>query len=181
MTPIPTQHRNLISRLGRIMQMAWVPKDYDATLRYWTDTMGVGPFFDMQHIQVDACKYRGAPVDLDFSVAIAYWGDMQIELIRQHNNAPSIYQTWLEQGREGLHHICLVVDNMEEARTLCTDAGAEVMQEVWLPGGGEAIYVDLGGLLVEMIDFPKEHLAVFADMKAAADSWDGSDPVRILG
>lgn len=181
MTPIPTQHRSLIARLGRIMQLAWVPKDYDATLQYWTDIMGVGPFFDMPHIQVEACHYLGQPVDLDFSVAIAYWGDMQIELIRQHNDAPSIYQRWLEQGREGLHHVCLVVDSMAEARALCAEAGAQVLQEVWLPGGGEAIYVDLGGLMVEMIDFPAEHLAVFADMRAAAENWDGRDPVRILG
>lgn len=181
MTPIAEKHSNLISRLGRVMQMAWVPTDYDATLRHWTETMGVGPFFDMQHIQVEACKYRGQPVDLDFSVAIAYWGDMQIELIRQHNNAPSIYRSWLEQGREGLHHICLVVENMTEARARCAEAGAEVLQEVWLPGGGEAIYVDLGGLMVEMINFPEAHMAVFADMQAAAANWDGSDPVRVLG
>ncbi|WP_185267049.1 VOC family protein [Halopseudomonas xiamenensis] len=181
MTTIPNRHRQLISRLGRIMQLAWVPSDYDAALRHWTETMGVGPFFEMNHIQVDSCHYRGQPVALDFSVAIAYWGDMQIELVRQHNNAPSIYQSWLEQGREGLHHICLKIDNMVEARALCADADAEVMQEVWLPGGGEAIYVDLGGLMVEMIDFPEESLAVFAEMKTAADNWDGSAPVRVLG
>lgn len=181
MTPIPNQHRSLISRLGTIMQMAWVPVDYDATLRYWTETMGVGPFFEMNHIQVEACHYRGQPADVDFSVAISYWGDMQIELVRQHNDTPSIYQTWLQQGREGLHHVCIVVQSMAQARALCAEAGAEVMQEIWLPGGGEAIYVDLGGLMVEMIDFPAQNLAVFADMKSAADSWDGSDPVRVLG
>ncbi|MEH6386802.1 MAG: VOC family protein [Pseudomonas profundi] len=181
MTTVPNKQKNLISQLGTIMQLAWVPKNYDATLHYWTETMGVGPFFDMQHIQVDACKYRGQPVELDFSVAIAYWGDMQIELIRQHNDAPSIYQRWLEQGHEGMHHVCLVVDNMDQARATCAANGAEVMQEVWLPGGGEAIYVDAGGLLVEMIDFPTEHMAVFDDMKAAAASWDGNDPVRLLG
>lgn len=180
MTPISSQHRRLISRLGTIMQMAWVPRDYEAALHYWTDIRGVGPFFEMNHIQVDACHYQGQPIHLDFSVAIAYWGEMQIELVRQHNDAPSIYRTWLQQGRDDLHHVCIVVDNMAEARKLCDAAGVQILQEVWLPGGGEAIYVDLGGLIVEMIDFPKENLALFDELKAAAATWDGSDPVRVL-
>lgn len=173
--------RNPISQLGNIMQLAWVPKDYDATLRFWTETMGVGPFFDLQHIQVEQCKYRGQPVELDFSVAIAYWGDIQIELIRQHNDAPSIYQTWLEQGCEGLHHVCLVVDSIEQARATCDAAGAEVLQEVWLPGGGEAIYAQVGDQLIEMIDFPAENYAFFDAMKTASVNWDGRDPVRTHG
>lgn len=170
-----------IAGLGQIMQLAFVPKDFDAAVRYWTETMGVGPFFDLQHIQTEKTLYRGKPVNLDFSVAIAYWGDMQIELIRQHNDAPSIYTSWLAAGREGLHHVCLVVDGMAQARRICQAAGAEVMQEVWLPGGGEAIYVDAGGGLIELIDFPKEHLEFFDVMKQEAARWDGSDPIRVVG
>lgn len=172
--------RQTLSGLGQIMQLAWVPRDFDAAVRYWTETMSVGPFFELQHIQTESTCYRGEPVDLDFSVAIAYWGDMQIELIRQHNNAPSIYKTWLDDGREGLHHVCLKV-NMAKARALCREVGAEVMQEVWLPGGGEAIYVEAGGGLIEMIDFPEEHYAFFDVMKQEAARWDGSDPIRAVG
>lgn len=172
--------KNAIAQLGTLMQMAWVPKDYDAALRYWTEKMGVGPFFELNHIQTEKTLYRGAAANIDFSVAIAYWGDMQIEIIRQHNDAPSIYKTWLDAGREGMHHVCIQVD-MVKARQVCADVGAEVMQELWLPGGGEAIYVDAGGELIEMIDFPAENLAFFEQMKAAARTWDGSEPVRVVG
>jgi len=78
----------LISRLGTIMQMAYVPEDMDGALRYWTETMGVGPFFKIANIQVDAARYKGEPASIDFSVYIAYWGDMQIELIEQYNVPP---------------------------------------------------------------------------------------------
>ncbi|MCO6056890.1 VOC family protein [Pseudomonas sp. MOB-449] len=172
--------KQAIAGLGKVMQLAWVPRDFEAALDYWTRTMGVGPFFELPHIQTERTHYRGAPVDLDFSVAIAYWGDLQIELIRQHNRAPSIYQTWLDAGREGLHHVCLQVD-MARARALCQEQGAEVMQEVWLPGGGEAIYVDAGGELIEMIDFPAEQYGFFEVMKQAALDWDGADPLRVVG
>ena len=177
-------HQTLISRLGTVMQMAYVPEDMDGALRYWTETMGVGPFFKLANIQVDAARYKGEPASIDFSVYIAYWGDMQIELIEQYNDAPSIYKSWRSEGREGLHHICIVVEDMARARAVCAEAGATVMQEIWLPGGGEAIYVDAGGgpgSLIEMICFPPESYAFFDLMRAAARNWDGSEPVRAVG
>jgi len=176
--------KSLISRLGTVMQLAYVPKDMDAALRYWTETMGVGPFFKIPNIAVTAAKYKGEPANIEFSVYIAYWGDIQIELIEQYNNAPSIYSTWRDAGHESVHHVCIVVDNMEEARRVSAEAGAVVMQEVWLPNGGEAIYVDAGGgpgSLIEMICFPPENYAFFDMMRDAAREWDGSDPVRVVG
>lgn len=175
---------NLISRLGTVMQLAYVPKDMDAALRYWTDTLGVGPFFKIPNIAVTAAKYRGEPANIEFSVYIAYWGDIQIELIEQYNDAPSIYSTWRQEGHESLHHVCIVVEDMAHARAVCAAAGATVMQEIWLPNGGEAIYVDAGGgpgSLIEMICFPPENYAFFDMMRDAARNWDGSEPVRVVG
>jgi methylmalonyl-CoA/ethylmalonyl-CoA epimerase len=107
-----------IARLGPVMQMAYVPRDLDAALGYWTRTMGVGPFFRLEHIALDQAKYRGEAAEVDFSVCIAYWGDIQIELIEQHNDAPSIYKRWRDEGREGLHHVCIVVDDLQHARAV---------------------------------------------------------------
>jgi len=174
----------LIARLGSVMQMAYVPQDLDAALRYWTDTMGIGPFYRLEHIALDKAKYRGEEVHVDFSVCIAYWGDIQIELIEQHDNAPSIYKRWRDEGREGLHHVCIVVDDIARARDVCRQAGASVEQEVWVAGGGEAIYVDAGGgpgSLIEIIQLPQASLDFFAFMSEEAKHWDGRDPVRKLG
>jgi catechol 2,3-dioxygenase-like lactoylglutathione lyase family enzyme len=174
----------LIARLGPVMQMAYVPPDLDAALRYWTETMGVGPFYRLAHIGLDAAKYRGEAVSMDFSVLIGYWGDIQIDLIEQHNDAPSIYKRWRDEGREGLHHVCIVVDDIQHARAVCREAGASVEQEVWVSGGGEAIYVDAGGgpgSLIEIIQLPQASRDFFAFMREEARSWDGTDPVRALG
>ncbi len=174
----------LVSRLGKVMQLAFVPADVQGALRYWTETMGVGPFFKLSNIVVDAAKYRGEPANIDFSVYIAYWGELQIEIIEQHNDAPSIYSSWRQAGHESLHHVCIVVDNMAEARAVCAEAGVSVVQEIWLPGGGEAIYVDGGGgpgSLIEMICFPPESYGFFDMMREAAREWDGSEPIRVVG
>lgn len=173
----------LVSRLGPVMQLAYVPSNLNAAMAYWTDTMGVGPFYEMSHLQLEKAMYRGAEIDLDISVWIAYWGDIQVELVQQHNDVPSIYKTWLDAGSEGLHHVCIVVDDIQHARAVCQKAGARTEQEIWVHGA-EAIYVDAGGGqggLIEIIQMPGPDLEFFEYMKAQARDWDGSRPIRIPG
>ncbi len=175
--------RGSIAALGEVMQLAFVPADFDAALAHWT-RVGAGPFFALDHVKLDGVKYRGAPADIDFSMVIGYWGDLQIELIRQHNDAPSIYRAWRDEGREGLHHVCILVDDMAQARRVCAEAGAVVAQEGLAPGGGEVIYVDTGGgpgSMVEILKPAPGGRDFFAMMREAARNWDGSDPVRRLG
>ena len=105
---------NAIAGLGQIMQLAYVPADFDGALAHWLK-MGAGPFFALDHVVLEDLRYRGQPADIDFSMLLGYWGDLQIELIRQHNDAPSIYTAWRDQNLEGLHHVCLLVEDMEVA------------------------------------------------------------------
>jgi catechol 2,3-dioxygenase-like lactoylglutathione lyase family enzyme len=173
-----------IAALGEVMQLAYVPADFDAALRFWIETMGAGPFFALDHVRLEELKYKGEPTEIDFSMVLGYWGDLQIELIRQHNDAPSIYKSWRDEGREGLHHVCILVDDMALARRVCAETGATVMQEGLVAGGGEVIYVDTGGgpgTMVEILKPGPGAPQFFAMMRDAARGWDGSDPVRRLG
>ena len=175
---------NRIADLGPIMQLAYVPADIGAALDFWIGTMGAGPFYRLEHIAANRVLYRGAPATIDFSVLIGYWGDLQIELIEQHDETPSIYTAWCAAGLEGLHHVCVAVDDIAEARRLCTALGARFEQEVFLPGGVEAFYVDTGGgpgTMVEVIAPSPAMRDLFAMMREAARGWDGGDPVRTLG
>ena len=172
-----------IAQLGEVMQLAYVPADFDAALDHWLK-VGAGPFFAMDHVRLDDVRYRGAPADIDFSMVIGYWGDLQVELIRQHNATPSIYKAWRDEGREGLHHVCILVDDMAKARAACGAAGAGVEQEGKVPGGGEVIYVDTGGgpgTMVEILKPSPGAREFFAMMREAHRGWDGADPVRRLG
>ncbi|WP_304191094.1 VOC family protein [Phenylobacterium aquaticum] len=172
-----------VAQLGQIMQLAYVPADFDAALAHWLKH-GAGPFFALDHVALEDVRYRGASADIDFSMVLGYWGDLQIELIRQHNAAPSIYKAWRDAGHEGLHHVCILVEDMEEARARVAAAGGKVEQEAMVPGGGEVIYVDTGGGPGPMVEIlkpaPGGH-EFFAFMRDAARTWDGTDPVRKLG
>lgn len=172
-----------VSHLGEIMQLAYLPTDFDAALRYWTQTMGVGPFFEMKNIQLGDMRYRDASSDAVFSIAIAYWGDVQIELIRAENDAPSIY-TGDYAVKDRLHHICILVASIEDARRACAEAGAEIIVEGKVGDDGAVIYADFGGgpgHLVELLQPMTGADGLFGMIKDAARDWDGSDPLRPLG
>ncbi|KQX17871.1 MULTISPECIES: VOC family protein [unclassified Sphingomonas] len=172
-----------IKALGNIIQMAYLPEDFDATLRYWTDTVGVGPFFLMENIRLGDMRYRGQPTDAVFSIAIAYWGDIQIELIRPENDAQSIYSGDYAV-KDQLHHVCIFVDSIADARRACADAGAEILVEGKVGDSGEVIYVDAGGgpgHVIELLQPMAGSEGLFAMIKDAARDWDGSEPLRKLG
>jgi methylmalonyl-CoA/ethylmalonyl-CoA epimerase len=172
-----------LKALGDIMQIAFLPTDFDAALKYWTETMGVGPFFMLQNVQLGEMKYLGEPTDAVFSIAIGYWGDIQIELIRAENDSPSIYSGEYAV-KDRMHHVCLLVESMAEARSACAAIGARVLVEGKVGDTGEVIYVDPGagpGHVIELLQPMEGSEALFAMMRDAARDWDGSDPLRIVG
>ena len=166
------------------MQMAYVPRDLETALKYWTQNVGAGPFFAIEHVRLERGRYLGEPADIDFSIALGYWGDMQIELIEQHNDAPSIFKAWRDEGGEGLHHVCLLADDMTAVRAICDTNALVATQEALVPGGGEVLYL-------RTMDGPASYLEIlkpapgthefFKMMREAHRSWDGSEPVRRIG
>ena len=55
-----------ITSLGDVMQLAYVPADFDGALKFWIETMGAGPFFALDHVQLEDVKYLGIPANIDF-------------------------------------------------------------------------------------------------------------------
>lgn len=172
-----------LARLGPVMQLAWLPRDFDAALHHWTQVMGIGPFFLMENIALEEMRYLGQPTNAVFSLALAYWGDIQIELIRPENDAPSIYSGDYAV-RDRLHHTCLLLDDIADAYAACAEQGAKILVEGKVGDSGHVIYADPGGgpgSVVEMLQPQPGTAELFGMMKQAAAAWDGSDPVRKLG
>lgn len=171
-----------IAHIGPIMQIAFVPQDFDAALKHWVEVMGVGPFFLIENVALEDMRYRGAPSDCVFTMALAYWGDVQIELIRQENDAPSIYRDFPNHG--AMHHVCIMTDDIAAAKATALAAGAELLVEAKVGADGGVIYVDAGGYpggIVEVLQPASGSGALFDMMRAAAVGWDGSDPIRKIG
>jgi methylmalonyl-CoA/ethylmalonyl-CoA epimerase len=170
-----------LSAIGPVMQIAFVPDDFDAAIAHWATVMGVGPFFLIENIKLPDSLYLGQPNECVFSIAIAYWGDVQVELIRQENDAPSIYRG--AEGK-GLHHTCVLTEHIDAARATAEAAGAKVLVEGRVDPDGAVLYVDTGGgpgSIVEILQPATGTLGLFEMIKASSQGWDGSDPVRRLG
>jgi hypothetical protein len=166
-----------LASLGQPFQLAFVPTDICRALDWWTRTAGAGPFFHLPHVMLADVRYRGQPTAPDFSMWLGYWGDLQIELIVQHDRSPSIYLDIADDQR--LHHVCLLVDDLNEAQSRLPDA--ETHQTALVPGGGAVAYVQPAfGPLVELLQPAPGTSDLFAHMRAAHQGWDGSDPVRSL-
>lgn len=160
---------------GPIMQNGYVVRDIREAVDHWTRVLGVGPFFVLDPVEFGESFYRDQPLDLDLTVAIAYSGDYQIELIHQNNDVPSIYTDFLKASPPGLHHVCVCVDDVDaaiEAQGL-TD---RIVQHGWTATGTRFAYVDTilhGGSMLEVIARDKAMMDAFDTMKAAASVWDG--------
>jgi hypothetical protein len=63
---------------------------------------GVGPWYVIRRLRQHAL-YRGEPCTVTTSIALAYSGDLQLEVIHQDDDTPSIYTEFLASGREGFH------------------------------------------------------------------------------
>lgn len=165
------------------MQMCWVVPDLEAAMAAWTKTAGVGPFFLFERLEFGDPHYRGKPAaSPDISAAMAQAGDIQVELVCQHDDSTSFWRDIVPAGRTGLHHLALYSRDYEGDVAAYTGAGAEVAFS-GLMMGNPVCWIDTGpqmGFMVEIINANETADAVFAQFRAAAADWDGSDPVRTL-
>lgn len=163
------------------MQNAFVVDDLEAAIHQWSRKLGVGPFYVFEHIQFDPIFFRGAPSDVDITAAIAYWGDMQIELIVQHNQAASIYKEFKDRGGRGLQHMGVMTDDLDAHLAQLKSLDIEPVQHGQVAGGGARFaYVSsdfMPGTMIELIEAGAGILGYFKLMKDAAAAWDGKNAI----
>jgi len=167
---------------GPIRQNGYVVRDIEKALHHWTTVLGVGPFFYFERAPITEFSYRGVTSPLEVSIALGNSGDLQIELIQQRNDAPSMYRDFLAAGREGLQHVAYWTNEFEADLARCLDAGF-VVGQAGVAGGanGRFVYFDTEthpGTVVELSDSSGAKGMFFKHIAEVAKTWDGTDPVR---
>jgi catechol 2,3-dioxygenase-like lactoylglutathione lyase family enzyme len=173
--------------LGPIRQNGHVVKDIRAAVKFWTEVMGVGPFFLLDHITMPGFTSRGKPANPEISVAFSHHGNLQIELIEQHNDEPSMFREFLQSGREGIHHVAVWTNDYDRDKATMLARGFEVghASEGHAPEdelvSARFCYVEnkaIPGMIVEILERtpPGDHMQ--AAIEAAVRDWDGRDPLR---
>src|SRR5688572_13724107 len=122
-----------MSRLfGDVRQIGFVVRDIDAALKYWTEVLGVGPFFVFRDLQLESYLYMGKPSPPpSCHIALGNSGDLQVELIEQVGDEPSVYKDFLDAGKEGMHHVSswLTGSEFDKTRTELLSTGTVLAQE----------------------------------------------------
>jgi hypothetical protein len=149
---------------------------------HWIKALGVGPWYYIDRVKTDYFRHRGADSDMQMSVAIANSGDLQIELIQQRNDAPSLYKEFLDSGREGLQHVAYWTTDYQGLYDNAISLGYEVGHEGQIGGEkGRFAYFDTQshpGTVVEISDTSGGKGKFFERVRLASVNWDGTDAIR---
>jgi hypothetical protein len=160
----------------RTIQNAYFVADLDAAIDRWHERWGLGPFFVRRHIELAHVRYRGKDASLDISAAYVQAGDIMVELVTQHDDAPSAFRDMFGTGQEGFHHVAVVPDDYDALLGRYAEAGFEVATELRTASGRGAAYVDTRPWLGHFVEvyWPTEGLSrLYREVAAAASSWDG--------
>jgi hypothetical protein len=163
-------------------QVCWVVNDIDAAMEKWQRSASIGPFYIFRHPDIQDFRYRGNPGKLDMSVAIAQAGNVQIELIQQHDDRPSAYRDVYAPGQEGMHHICGFAADYDAELERYRLQGLSIAHS-GLAGDMRFCYVDTRsrmGCMTELLEERKFMRDMFRLIADAARDWDGTNPVRTL-
>jgi len=152
---------------GELRQLAWVvPKGtFDKHLDHWINSLGVGPWIIVERPSVINVVHRGKPSELNFSFAIAHMGTIQVEIIEQHDDAPTTYSEFMTatNGEGGLHHIAFWPDDIDAAHERVTsELGWNLITKAQIGDSAKFRYYDTPTPLVGMPSAPVMELAQVA-------------------
>lgn len=161
----------------RFFQLGFVVDDLLAAAARWAAVFGVGPFHVLPRMTSDWVT-AGASTTIEMQIAVAQAGPVQIELIQQHDDTPSIFR-----GHEGgLHQLCTIATDYDAKVAHLVGLGYELAGEL-RAGGQRVAFVDTVadfGFFTEVVEGPPEFLRQLAAIARTCAEWDGTDPVRLL-
>ncbi len=99
-----------------IHHIAIVVRDLDAALEFYRDALGL-----------EVTERREVP-DEGVEIAFLPTGEAEIELLRPLSDEGGVAR-FLEKRGEGLHHVCLAVEDIEAAMERLQAAGARLLSE----------------------------------------------------
>jgi len=117
----------------KIVQICMVVRDLQKSMEHYWKILGIGPW-DVHTFSPETVReftLYGQPVKqpFKFGLAVAMVGEIQFELI-QPVEGPTIYESFLQEKGEGLHHIKEKVEDDKIERTLeeFKEKGIDIIQ-----------------------------------------------------
>ena len=151
-----------------VRQIAYFVPDVRAAARAHSALFGSGPYYVADNVPLTRAVHRGEPRVLDHSSAYGQWGEVMIEFCQQNNPGPSAFHDVYPEGegREGLHHVALFVDSIDDAVAALAAQGHEVALDAAMTDGFRYVFVDTTAKYGHMLELyePTESLTGFYAM-----------------
>jgi hypothetical protein len=165
----------------RFFQLGHIVDDVLTAAANWAQTFGIGPFHVLPVVEQRA-DYGGEMRTAEIQVAVAQAGPVQIELIQQHCDTPTIFNEWSRGGTSAFHQIATLTNDYDGKVAHFRSLGYSIAAESHSRGFRVA-YVDTAadfGFYTEVVDGPPAFLDQLRTIADTCANWDGSDPVRIM-
>lgn len=159
-----------------IMQIAYIVPDLQKAMEEYAEHLGVGPWFVTESFKPNDMLYRGQPTAPDVTIGMSYSGQMNVELIQQRDDTPSVYKEIEQRRGFGFHHWAVASTDFDRDLQRYADRGSAVAFSMTLASGIRIAYIDttdhLPGM-VELIEVDDGVRSGFTNMFRAAREWDG--------
>ena len=131
---------------NKLTQVGFIVKDIEKSRKVFAEFFGVEPppVIDGGKFEITGTQYKGQPAP-DANCMMAFFNagpGVQVELI-QPNGVKSVWQDFLDEHGEGIHHIAFGVKDMDAKINACEGFGMKCVQRgKYGNGGGEYAYMD---------------------------------------
>jgi hypothetical protein len=164
-----------------IIQFAYTVEDIQEGMRRYSELLHIGPWFLIGPFVPAKGVYRGAVTKMNISLAVAFAGEVMVELIEQHDAEPSVYQETLKaRGAHGFHHWAIGARDFDATVEQYKSAGYREAFSDISPRGVRVVYLDtladLPGML-EIIEMTADVEEQYRRMYQAAKEWTGRHAV----
>jgi len=144
---------------GICWDMAVVVRDLESTVKR-LEELSIGLFVVPEAPEgAEGLFYNGEPLESEYKALVTRLGNMQIEII-QPDDKPNPWKEFLDTRGEGIHHICLEVDDIEKALADVQERGLQLIDEIPRTGpeGERFAFIhpkSTHGVLIELYEYPK--------------------------
>lgn len=150
----------------QLHQVGIVVRDLERAMRDYWERFGIGPWrvYTYGPPLVKEMTYRGRRQDYRMRLAFTWVGSLMVELI-QSLEGPNIYEEFLQERGEGLHHVLMYVDDLDAAIRDLEARGYPMIQSgrgYGVHGDGGYAYFDTVaqlGTILEVAQVPQERVA----------------------
>lgn len=136
----------------RFLHVGMVVRDIEQQMQSLSELWSLGEWSTLEYGAEGEQIVQGTPFNL--KVAVNSVGPVAVELLQPVASPDSIWQQYLDQHGEGLHHLAYRVDDLQQSISELEGRGGELLWNISVAPGMNYCYMRVdAGLIVELVDF----------------------------